>query len=79
MVCLRLERDNLINRPLSRGNTGFNIRSNETPFKFKRRGVETPGNNKLVVQGGDDYARVDFCLNSMPKPGEALSGLAWSN
>lgn len=79
MVYPRLERDNLINRPLSRGNTGFNIRSNETPFKFKKRGVENPENNKLVVQRGDNYARTDFCPNSMPKPGEALHDLAWSN
>lgn len=66
-------------RPLSRGNAGFNIRSNETPFKFKRRGVETPENNKLVVQRGGYYARVDFCPNSMLKPGEARSDLAWSS
>lgn len=79
MACPRLERDNLVNRPLSRGNAGFNIRSNKTPFTFKRREVETPENNKLVIRRGDSYARVDFCPNSMPKPGEALSDLAWSS
>lgn len=37
-------------RPPSRSSIGFNLRSNKSPLKFKRKGMDGQLKNKLVAQ-----------------------------